>query len=154
MVASTTSPLSHLTRNMALGSASWTTPSNSSLSPLGSLRSRRSLMKSKVSLALLRVAGLTVPDALGRERCEDARGDLLYTSYAIDSTQNAQPLVIGEKLRGHRLVSVEAPPDDLLAIVRPVVKIRTRGGRVVLQVVNLSSAFVGTPQYCSLDQQL
>src|SRR5687767_10459381 len=51
MVARTLRPLSALTRNIALGSASSTIPSNSSLSPLGSLRSRRSLTPTSLYLA-------------------------------------------------------------------------------------------------------
>src|SRR6185503_16357632 len=51
MVASTLRPLSALTRNIAFGSASSTIPSNSSLSPLGSLRSRRSLTPTSLYLA-------------------------------------------------------------------------------------------------------
>src|SRR4029077_8190749 len=132
IVASTTRPLSHFTRNIAFGSASWTTPSNSSLSPLGSFRSRRSLMNTRHSSCLL----------AGTERLEDARGDFLDRADSVDPPENAELLVVGQKLGGHRPVCREARADDLLVVVRPVLEVSTRGRRVVLQVVNLSSAFI------------
>src|ERR1019366_3852270 len=112
MVASTTSPLSHLTRNIAFGSASWTTPSNSSLSPLGSFRSRLSAKKRAVSF-FLRL--LEVP-----ERFDDARGDLVHAPHSRDAPQDAEALVVGEELCRHRLVRTDAIPDDLLVVVCPV----------------------------------
>ena len=55
-------------------------------------------------------------------------------------------LVVGQKLRRHLLVGVEALSDHVFLVVRPVLEIGVRGGRVILQVVNLSSAFVGAAE--------
>src|SRR5580704_9569741 len=103
IVASTTRPLSHLTRNIAFGSASCTTPSNSSLSPFGSFRSRRSLMKSIGSLRYL--ASFTSTSSL--ESGDDALRHLVDAADTVDSFQDSAFLVEGQKLRRHSLVRVE-----------------------------------------------
>src|SRR5580658_8970633 len=114
IVARTTSPLSHLTRNMAFGSASWTTPSNSSLSPLGSLRSRLSTMQRGISEFLCSPT----------ERAQHARGHLFDTTHPVDDPKDAHFLVVRKKLRSHRLVGVEAFGHDILVIVRPMFEVR------------------------------
>src|SRR6478752_7704870 len=95
MVARTTRPLSHFTRNIALGSASWTTPSNSSLSPFGSFLSRRSLIPEKSPQALL-----STPSALP-EGLEDSLRNFRNLTDPVDSPQQALLLVVREELRGH-----------------------------------------------------
>ena len=133
-----------LTRNIAFGRASWTTPSNSSLSPFGSLRSRRSLIQRQDSpftihwpLSALNTRSLTsstVPTPSTRREYRD-----------LHSTEGARPSwphtcrpAFGRRLRGRRLGARDLP----------------LGRGVILQVVNLSSPFVGSPQYGALDEEL
>src|ERR1700728_26524 len=99
MVANTTKPLSHLTRNIAFGSVSWTTPSNSSLSPFGSFLSRRSLMQ-------LQTPKISVRSGRCCERFENSIRDLVDSTHSVDPLQNAFCLVVGQKLSGHFLVRV------------------------------------------------
>src|SRR5450432_1242317 len=70
MVARTLRPLSAFTRNIALGSASSTTPSNSSLSPLGSFRSLRSLTPTSLYLVPIFSTG---HDPASKPCCPSAR---------------------------------------------------------------------------------
>src|SRR5690242_11807904 len=79
MVARTFKPLSHFTRNIALGSASRTAPSNSSLSPLGSFGSRCCLRAIKI---LRNFA--SYPDAL-----EEAAGHFIDRADTIHPTQKS-----------------------------------------------------------------
>src|SRR6476646_843811 len=106
MVASTTRPLSHLTRNIAFGSASWTTPSNSSLSPFGSFLSRRSLIRNWAPrlrfvhrvrpFVELRVS--TCPNSRLCENAEDSVRDLVDLADAVDPLQNSALFIIRQKL--------------------------------------------------------
>src|SRR6185503_8249921 len=117
MVASTLRPLSALTRNIALGSASSTIPSNSSLSPRGSLRSRRSLTPTSLYLAapsfffrfdihprrwgsLLRGLPLEAPENLPR--------DLARRERSVDPLEQPFCLVIRQKGCGHGFISIES----------------------------------------------
>src|SRR5580698_5594471 len=111
MVASTTRPLSHLTRNIALGSASWTTPSNSSLSPLGSFGPLELLFLLRLMLG---------SRSEGREH---PRRDLFRLPDAVDAAQEALALVVREQGCGHRLVCVEALAHGLRPIVGAMLQI-------------------------------
>src|SRR5678815_3223884 len=83
MVARTFKPLSHLTLNIALGSASCTTPSNSSLSPFGSFRSLRSL------------TCLNPLFSSNSERFEDRLRYLGHRFRSIDSADGSLFFVVG-----------------------------------------------------------
>ena len=63
-------------------------------------------------------------------------------------------LVVRKELGRHRLVRIDALPDDFFAVVRPVLEVGSGGRRLILQVVNLSSAFVRPPKHCAFDQQV
>src|SRR5215212_7543340 len=114
MVASTLRPLSALTRNIALGSASSTIPSNSSLSPRGSLRSRRSLTPTSLYLAprsyvlfdFLRCSWFSAAHFLLRalEAPENFLGDLARRERSVDSAEQPFGLVVRQKGCGHGFV--------------------------------------------------
>src|ERR1035438_3160491 len=139
MVASTTRSLSHFTRNIAFGSASRTAPSNSSLSPFGSLRarSRRSTMDRHSPCNRL-CSSTRSPGQVLAERCEYAACDLFYAPNSVHSFQDAEPLVVREQLGGHRLVSLHALPDDLFEIVGPVLEGGPGGGGGLLALGTLT----------------
>src|SRR5437868_2376393 len=115
MVARTLSPLSALTRNIAFGSASSTTPSNSSLSPLGSLRSRRSLTPTS-----------SLPHSPSLYRCrlrlfvqdpQDVPRHVARRERPIDPPEQPFCLVIRQKRCGHGFVSIQAFGDCLRLVV-------------------------------------
>src|SRR3954466_6360228 len=125
MVASTPRPLSALTRNIAFGSASCTTPSNSSLSPFGSFG----------PLALLFLLRLMLGSR--SEGRQHPRRDLFWLTYAVDTTKEALCLVIREKGRGHFLVGVEAFSHGFGSIVGAVLQISPGGRRTIYKMIDL-----------------
>ena len=66
--------------------------------------------------------------------------------------EQSRALVIGEELGRHLLVRIEAFSDDFLAIVGPMLELGTGGGGLYFKMVDLSSAFIGAAQDCTLDQ--
>src|SRR5690606_27544054 len=56
--------------------------------------------------------------------------------------------------RGHRLIRVEAFGDRLLLIVGPVFYLGLRRGRIVLQMIKLSSPNISSSTGCAFDEQL
>src|SRR4051794_15017706 len=99
MVASTLRPLSAFTRNIALGRASSTTPSNSSLSPLGSFLSRRSLNPAS---PLIAPTLLSPPFSSSAERPENFVGHFTRASRPVNPPEEAPLLVVGEEGCRHR----------------------------------------------------
>src|SRR6185312_8606545 len=132
MVARPPRPLSAFTRNMAFGRASWTTPSNSSLSPLGSL--------GPVLLFCLRL--MLGSRSEGRQH---PRRDLFRLTDAVDPAQEPLLLVVREQGRGHRFLGIEALSHGFGLIVGPMLQISARGRRSVDKMIALSSPFVGPP---------
>src|SRR6185437_9960957 len=131
MVASTPRPLSAFTRNIAFGSASWTMPSNSSLSPLGSFGPLDVLFLLRLMLG---------SRSEGRQH---PRRDLFRLPDPLDTAQEALRLVVGEERRGHLLVSVEAFAHGFRAIVGTMLQIGPRGRGTIYKMIDLSSPFVG-----------
>src|SRR5690349_12807845 len=116
MVASTPRPLSALTRNIAFGRASWTTPSNPSLSPL----------RSSAPLA----SAFPLPPMLGSrsEGRQHPRRDLFRLAHAVDPAQEPLGLVVREQRRGHLLVGIEAFSHGFGSIVGSMLQLGP-GGR-------------------------
>src|ERR1019366_6113107 len=97
---------------------------------------------------------VSLPGYLGTECLHDAPGHVIHASPPVHPPQDAEALVVRKELGCHCFVYVDALPDDLFAIVRPHLEVRIRGGRVVLQVVNLSSAFIRPAEDCAFEQQV
>src|SRR6185437_4222157 len=135
MVASTPRPLSAFTRNMAFGNASWTMPSNSSLSPLGSFGPLD-------PLSLLRL--MLGSRSEGRQH---PRRVLFRLPDPLDAAQEALGLVVGEERRGHLLVSVEALAHGFRSIVSTMLQIGPRGRGTIYKMIDLSSPFVGAAMH-------
>src|SRR5277367_131966 len=132
--------MSHLTLNIAFGSASWTTPSNSSLSPFGSLRSLRSLTCLNRSFSLL---------PLISERGEYCFRHLGHALRSVDAPDDSLFFVMRNNRRSRVRISQKAFANHVLLIVGSMFEIGVRGRGVILQVVNLSSAFVRSTKHCA-----
>src|ERR1043165_4449362 len=104
MVARTASPLSALTRNIAFGSASSTTPSNSSLSPLGSFRSLLSL--TPTSSLPHSPSRLGISATLFVQDPQDLPRHVARRERSIDPPEQPLCLVIGQKCCRHGLISI------------------------------------------------
>src|SRR5688572_12341353 len=88
------------------------------------------------------------------ERGQDPPRDLRRLAHSVDSLEQAELLIVREQRGGHRVVGIQTLLDRLLPIVGPMFELGVRGGRVILQVVDLSRAFVGAAQGGALHQKL
>src|SRR5690606_19953788 len=85
---------------------------------------------------------------------EEPFSHLLGRPNTVDASEQALLRVVRQESRGHGVVLIQSGRDRFLPIVGSMIEVRVGGRRIIFQVIDLSSPFVGPAQGGALHEEL